>query len=161
MGRGAPDRERDEADVGFLGKDFVAFFFTRNRNHGKVRSSRWMKGALNAPDLKAAASASKSAQPKGQGSKTGVRETVTGMKGWSPSACPSGSKPVRAPFKRANSCRTSDRSACLFPRVLGPRAHNPGDPRTRVLLLAQRGSAALEVGRKPRPRVSQRRHPRS
>ena len=25
MGRGAPDRERDEADAGFLGKDFVAF----------------------------------------------------------------------------------------------------------------------------------------
>jgi len=29
------------------------------------------------------------------------------------------SKPVRALFKRAYFCRTSDRRACLFPRVPG------------------------------------------
>jgi hypothetical protein len=87
-----------------------------------------MKGAPNAPDGK------RSHLPRNRRNrrdkfKGRVRETLAGMKGWRPSAS-KGPKPVRAPFKRANSCRTSDRSACLFPRVLGPRAHNPGDPWT-------------------------------
>ena len=40
------------------------------------------------------------------------------MKGCRPSACPLGSKPVRAYLCGRNLCRTSDRSACLWP---GPR----------------------------------------
>jgi hypothetical protein len=58
------------------------------------------------------------------------------MKGWRPSAIPKGSKPVRA-LLRTNSCRTSDRSACLL--SLGPRAFGPWTPGSPF---GQRGSAA-------------------
>ena len=49
------------------------------------------------------------------------------MKGWRLSAIPKGSTPDRALSGRIL-CRTSDRSACLFPRAPGPRprAHDPG-----------------------------------
>jgi hypothetical protein len=48
-----------------------------------------------------------------------------GMKGWRPSAIAKGSKPGSG-FLRTNSCRTSDRSACLFPRVSGSLSVDAG-----------------------------------
>ena len=75
------------------------------------------------------------------------------MKGWRPSAC-QGSTPDRAFFKRAFSCWTSDRSACLFPRGSAPRpglmtrgSMDPGFPFSRSI-----GSAAAESDKR-RPSV--------
>ena len=60
-------------------------------------------------------------------SKAGVRETVAGMKGWRPSAAKARNRFGLFP-KRAYSCRTSDRSACLSPRLLGLWSVNVGFP---------------------------------
>jgi hypothetical protein len=82
------------------------------------------------------------------------------MKGWRPSAC-LGSTPDRA-LRRTHSCRTSDRSPCLYcaPRSPGSR---PGDwsvdaavPRFPPVRLA----AAKSDGQGA-PSVSQGRNPRS
>ena len=113
-----------------------------------IMTHRWMKGAQDAPD-------GKRPHPPRMGETEGISikgrgcEILAGMKGWRPSACPLGSKPVRARFKRTNSCRTSDRSACLF-------RGSPGfwlRGRAGSLFRAHRGSAAARVGRKRRPSV--------
>src|SRR5271165_4432589 len=75
----------------------------------RCRGARW-KAAATAAHERNGREAS-----KGRGS----RDT-RGMKGWRPSAIPKGPKPVRA-FCGRILCRTSDRSACLFPRGPGPR----------------------------------------
>ena len=76
------------------------------------------------------------------------REILFGMKGWRPSACPIGPKTGSGLVKRAYSCRTSDRSACLF------RGSSVPGLMTRGLVLdagfpfrAQSGSAADRSGR--------------
>ena len=89
----------------------------------RCRGARW-KAAATAAHERNGREAS-----KGRGS----RDT-RGMKGWRPSAIPKGPKPVRA-FCGRILCRTSDRSACLFPRGPGP------GPRPRVMTrLMTRGS---------------------
>jgi hypothetical protein len=83
-----------------------------------IMPHRWMKGALNAPDEsgRIRMSETKGLVFEGRG-----HEILQGMKGWRLSALSIGSKPVRALSQRAYSCRTSDRSACLFPKVPLPR----------------------------------------
>ena len=105
---------------------------------------------------KAAASPLARANRRDKNSKAGVREKLAGMKGWRPSAWSLGSKPVRALIQAdVILCRTSDRSACLYPRVLGPRAHDPGSVDVGIPLLARTRLRGRQVGRKWRSRVSQ------
>jgi hypothetical protein len=68
--------------------------------------------------------------------------------GLAPVRLSKGSKPVRA-LLRANSCRTSDRSACLFPQGLGLMTRAPWTPDS---LFAFIGSAAAESDKR-RPSV--------
>ncbi len=78
---------------------------------------RWMKGVLKAPDGKRP-HPPRTDETEGISIKGRGCEILLRHEGLAPVRLPS-SKPVRALFKRAYSCRTSDRSACLFPRVPG------------------------------------------
>ena len=97
LGRGAGGLRNSFTDGPKPGR--VNLSLDERRSHGARR--------------KAAASASRG-ELKGIGLKAGLCEILAGMKGWRPSACPLGSKPVRALISGGILCRTSDRSPCLY-----------------------------------------------
>ena len=118
---------------------------------------RWMKGALKRARRKAAAFASHGQNGREASKGRGSRDT-RGMKGWRPSACPKARNRFELFYGRIL-CRTSDRSACLFPRVLGPRprALDPGITRgsARGGFPSSRNEArGRQVGRKWRRKRS-------
>jgi hypothetical protein len=94
---------------------------------------------------KAAASAS-SGRNEGISLEGRGRERLLGMKGWRPSAILKARNRFGV-FTRANSCRTSDRSACLS-SVLGPRSHDPGIRGRQGSLLALIRLRGPQAGRK-------------
>jgi len=88
-----------------------------------------MKGALNAPDGRRP-HPPRTGETEGTSLKGRDREILfKGMKGWRPSA-----PKARAGsgfFKRTHFCRTSDRSACLFPKFSIPVLMTRGFVNTR------------------------------
>ena len=81
------------------------------------------------------------------------REILFGMKGWRPSACPIGPKTGSGLVKRAYSCRTSDRSACLFRGSSVPGLMTRGLVLDAGFLFALIRLCGRQVGPKPRPSV--------
>ena len=95
---------------------------------------RWIEARLNAPDGKRP-HPPRIGETEGMNSKTGIVRYSSGMKGWRQSASRR-PEPDRAPLKRTYFCRTSDRSACLFSRVLGSPRGTPLAPFVAPLRLA-------------------------